>query len=64
MESKSGYPHQEEAGHQQNMYPNIPSAQPPSYDQATIPPPQHTTIIHSKKNSSETHDLINKSTIF
>uniref|UniRef100_A0A336MNT9 CSON004293 protein n=1 Tax=Culicoides sonorensis TaxID=179676 RepID=A0A336MNT9_CULSO len=51
MDQKSSYPHPEQQqqpeynpNQQQNMYPNIPSANPPAYD--AVPPAMSATVVH------------------
>lgn len=53
MDSKSGYPHPEQQQHQQqfpdqqqqNIYPNVPPVNPPSYEQTM---PQHATVMQGE----------------
>lgn len=50
MDSKSGYPPQEQQQQpqQQNIYPDVPPVNPPSYEQ-TVPQPMAATIVHQSK---------------
>lgn len=57
MDSKSGYPHPEQQqqqfpdNQQQNLYPNVPPMNPPSYEQ-TVPQPVTATVMQSKSRQT------------